>query len=62
MSECNFCNKYNMSHEDFKRAVQDGKISATVLRHDEIYSNFKKMLSNSSGREDAIDFRKTCDR
>lgn len=51
---CNFCKKYNMSEADFKRAVNDGKISTTVLRHDELYTQFKNMLSNSSGTEDAV--------
>lgn len=43
-----------MSESDFKRAVQDGKISTTVMRHDELYSKFKNALSNSSGTEDAV--------
>ena len=51
---CNFCKKYNMSEEDYKRAIRDGKISPTVLRHDELYTKFKNTLSQSTGREDAI--------
>ena len=51
---CNFCKKYNMSESDFKRAVRDGRISTTVLRHDELYTKFKNALSQSTGREDAI--------
>lgn len=54
MSNCNFCRKYNMSEEDFKRAVRDGKISTTVMRHDELYTKFKNTLSNSAGVEDAV--------
>lgn len=54
MSECNFCKKYNMSEEDYRQAVRDGKISTTVLRHDELYSKFKNTLSISSGVEDAV--------
>ncbi len=51
---CNFCKKYNMSQDDFVRAVKDGKISTTVMRHDELYTKFKNVLSNSTGVEDAV--------
>lgn len=51
---CNFCKKYNMSEADFRRAVKDGRISTTVLRHDELYTKFKNALSNSSGTEEAV--------
>ena len=54
MTECNFCNKYNMSLEDFKRAVRDGKISTTVMRHDEIYTKFKQELASTGETSKAI--------
>jgi hypothetical protein len=43
-----------MSYEDFKRAVQDGKISTTVMAHDELYTKFKNALSSSSSEADAV--------
>lgn len=54
MKDCNFCKKYNMSESDFLNAIRDGKISTTVLRHDEIYTTFKNTLSGSTGTEDAV--------
>ena len=51
---CNFCRKYNMSETDFRNAVRDGKISVTVLRHEEVYNTFLTNLSNSSGVQDAV--------
>lgn len=43
-----------MSQEDFLRAVRDGKISTTVLSHDELYSKYKAVLSASASMRDAI--------
>jgi len=54
MTECNFCQKYNMSLEDFKRAVRDGKISTTVMAHDELYTEFKKELNMTGVASKAI--------
>lgn len=52
MSE--FCKKYNLTDEQFKQLIRDGKISTTVYRHDQIYTSFKNTLSNSTGVEDAV--------
>lgn len=51
---CNICKKYNIAEPDFRAMVKDGRISVTVLRHDEIYSTYLSNLSNSSGVQDAV--------
>tara|TARA_R110000868_G_scaffold378961_1_gene644611 strand:+ start:66 stop:296 length:231 start_codon:yes stop_codon:yes gene_type:complete len=54
MKDCHFCRKYNMTESDFLQAIKDGKISTTVLRHDEVYTSFRGNLTGTKGKYEAV--------
>ena len=48
------CRKYNLSEEDYKRMLNDGILTTTVARYNEIYECFKKNKSITGSTEDAV--------
>lgn len=48
------CRRYNLSEEDYKRMLNDGMLTTTVARYNEIYECFQKNKNLTGSTEDAV--------